>query len=119
MRTRDHDGLLRHDEVRALADAAGDSPSRPGLPAPVAALYHACARLGVALRLTAPDTSTRNPDVRDADLTAACIHLRGRRDWQVPVDDATLGRLARWIACRASVGLGDGLMFCTSDGPAR
>ncbi|HTI35022.1 MAG TPA: tyrosine-type recombinase/integrase [Miltoncostaea sp.] len=106
MRARDQDGLLRQDEVRALADQAGDSPSGLRLAALVATLYHACPRLGVALRM----------DVRDADLTAACIHLRGRRDWQVRLDDVTLGRLARWIACRGSLGLGDGLLFCTFDG---
>lgn len=98
--------LLRPDDVAALTDLAGDSPSGLRLGALVATLYYACPRLGVALGVR----------MDDVDLTAARMHLRGRRDWTVPLDEAPLARLTRWIACRTSLGLDGGLLFCTFDG---
>lgn len=106
MHPGDHAAFLRPDDVAALIDQAGDTPSGLRLAALVATLYHACPRLGVALGV----------QMDDVHLTAARIDLRGRRDWTVPLDEAPLARLTHWIACRASLGLGDGLLFCTFDG---
>jgi site-specific recombinase XerD len=98
--------VLRPDEVTALLNRAGNAPAGLRLAALVATLYHACPRLGVALGVR----------MDDVDLTAAQIRLSGRRDWTVPLDEAPLARLTRWIACRASLGLDAGLLFCTFDG---
>lgn len=106
MRQGDHAAFLRPDDVATLIDRAGDAPAGLRLGALVATLYYACPRLGVALGVR----------MDDVDLTAARIHLRGRRNWTVALDEAPLARLTRWIACRASLGLGGGLLFCTFDG---
>ena len=98
--------VLQEHEVGGLLDEAGDSAAGLRMAALVATLYHACPRLGVALGM----------DAADVDLTAARMLLRGRRDWEVPLEEAPLARLSRWIACRAAYGLGPGPLFCTFDG---
>ncbi len=98
--------VLRDHEVAGLLDEAGDSAAGLRMAALVATLYHACPRLGVALGMEA----------EDVDLTAARMRLRGRRDWDVPLREAPLARLSRWLACRAAYDLGPGPLFCTFDG---
>ncbi len=98
--------VLQDHEVTGLLGEAGDSAAGLRMAALVATLYHACPRLGVALGM----------EVGDVDLTSAQMRLRGRRDWEVPLEEAPLARLSRWIACRAAYGLGPGPLFCTFDG---
>jgi integrase len=89
-----------------LLQRCGPTPAGLRLAALAAILYGAGPRLGVALAVEADDV----------DLSAARIRLRGRRVWEVGLDDVPLARLARWIDCRASHGLGPGPLFCTFDG---
>ena len=98
--------VLQDHEVAGLLDEAGDSAAGLRMAALVATLYHACPRLGVALGMEAGDV----------DLTAARMRLHGRRDWEVPLAEAPLARLSRWIACRSAYDLGPGPLFCTFDG---
>jgi integrase/recombinase XerD len=98
--------ILGHGDVTRLLQRCGPTPAGLRLAALAATLYGACPRLGVALALEADDV----------DLSAARIRLRGRRAWEVALDDVPLARLARWIHCRASHGLGPGPVFCTFDG---
>ncbi len=98
--------VLQEHEVAGLLDEAGDSAAGLRMAALVATLYHACPRLGVALGM----------DAADVDVTAARMRLRGRRDWDVMLEEPPLARLSRWIACRAAYDLGSGPLFCTFDG---
>jgi integrase/recombinase XerD len=98
--------VLRDHEVAGLLGEAGESAAGLRMAALIATLYHACPRLGVALGM----------EVDDVDLPAARIRLRGRRDWEVRLEEGPLARLSRWLACRAAYGLGPGPLFCTFDG---
>ena len=93
-------------DVLRLLEVAGEKPAGLRLGALVATLYSACPRLGVALAL----------DTGDVNLPAARMTLRGRRAWEVDLDVVTLARISRWLACRADLGLGPGLLFCTFEG---
>jgi integrase len=97
--------ILRPADVTRLLQGCGPTPAGLRLAALAATLHGACPRIGVALALEAGDV----------DLTAASIRLRGRREWEVALDDVPLARLARWIACRTSHGIGSGPLFCTLD----
>jgi integrase len=98
--------ILGQADVLRLLDRSEETPAGIRLAALAATLYEACPRLGVALAL----------EVDDVDLTGARLQLRGRRAWQVALDDVPLARLARWIACREEHGIGAGPLFCTFDG---
>jgi site-specific recombinase XerD len=99
--------VLRDEDVQRLVDHAGETPAGLRMAALVSVLHHACPRLGVAL----------GAHVEDVRLGDARIRLRGRRDWEVELDVPSLARLSRWVASRATLGLGTtGILFCTFDG---
>jgi len=102
--------ILTRDEVAALArQCSVRAPTGLRNRALIAVMYRAGLRLDEALALKPADIDPRQGTVR-------VLHGKKDKDRTVSLDDGGMAIVQQWMTRRATLGLRNGLLFCTLDG---